>query len=403
MKHTPQDIVLLSTADWDNPFWTNKQHVALQLAAQGHKVLYIDSLGLRRPSLSGQDFKRIVARLRKGIRSPREVRPHLWVWSPVVLPLQGVRAVQALNRLVLKAGLSWWRWRLGIKPDLLWTYNPMTTRLMDTSVYGHTVYHCVDEIKAQPGMPMQEIEAAENELVQQADLLFVTAEALLESRKRLNPNTHYFPNVADYAHFSQAMSASTPVAPDLPQGKGPVVGFIGAISGYKLDMPLIKRMAETHPDWQLVLIGQVGEGDPWTNVDELRQRPNIHFMGPRAYQQLPAYLKGFDVAILPSQLNEYTRSMFPMKFFEYLAAGKPVVATNLHALQAFKHVACIADGHDSFVAGVASALAAPQQGLSERLAVAREMTYEARTRRMLNLINEQLTGRQTGREQRKAA
>jgi glycosyltransferase involved in cell wall biosynthesis len=388
MTASHRDIVLLSTADWDNPFWTNKQHVATQLAAQGHKVLYIDSLGLRRPSLSGQDLKRIVNRLRKGMRAPKEVRPHLWVWSPVVLPLQGIHAVQLLNKLVLKAGLAWWRWRLGLRPDLLWTYNPMTTRLLGLEGFEHTVYHCVDEIKAQPGMPMREIEAAENELIRQADVLFVTAEALLASRQLLNPETHYFPNVADYGHFSAAQNASTKVPEDLPVGKGPVIGFIGAISGYKLDFELVRKMAERHPNWQIVLIGQVGEGDPWTNVEGLRSLSNVVFLGPRPYSSLPAYLKGFNVAILPSQLNEYTRSMFPMKFFEYLAAGKPVVATNLHALQGYKHVAHIVQSHDEFIAGVEAALLDPQSGLPARLEVAREMTYEVRTQRMLKLLDE---------------
>ena len=110
-------------------------------------------------------------------------------------------------------------------------------------------------------------------------------------------------------------------------------------------------------------------------------------MGPRGYASLPACLKAFDVAILPCVLNEYTRSMFPMKFFEYLAAGCPVVSTNLAALQQYRAVAYLADGHDDFVRGVEQVLRGEAPLLEARLAIAQEQTYERRTARMLALIN----------------
>jgi len=134
------------------------------------------------------------------------------------------------------------------------------------------------------------------------------------------------------------------------------------------------------------LIGKVGEGDPHTDVSSLQALPNVHFIGPRAYGGLPACLKGFDVAILPCMLNEYTRSMFPMKFFEYLAAGLPVVSTALHALMAHKDVAYIANDKDDFIAGVESALRGEAAPLAKRLDLALEQTYERRTERMLRLL-----------------
>ena len=148
----------------------------------------------------------------------------------------------------------------------------------------------------------------------------MTAEGLLKSRRLVNSNTHYFSNVADYAHFARARESMTDLPGDLAALPTPRIGFIGAISGYKLDFPLLRKIAMAHPEWSVILIGKVGEGDPWTDVADLRSIPNIHFFGPRPYALLPGYLKGFDVAILPSAINEYTAGMFPMKFFEYLAA-----------------------------------------------------------------------------------
>ncbi|MEW9898444.1 glycosyltransferase [Chitinivorax sp. PXF-14] len=383
-----EDIVLLSTADWDNPFWTNKQHVAVELARRGHKVLYIDSLGLRRPSASAQDLKRIFRRLKKSLRPPQAVRENIWVWSPLVIPFQRYGFIRSLNRVLLNGGLRLWMKWLGIKPQIFWTYNPMTPRLISDKGFTKSIYHCVDEIKAQPGMPTEEIEAAEHELVRGVDLCFVTAEHLLETRKALNPRTYYFSNVADYEHFAAARDSTTPLPADLAAIKGPRIGFIGAISGYKMDFKLVRAVAEMHPEWSLVLIGKVGEGDPWTDPSILEGLPNLHLIGPRDYDSLPAYLKGFDVAILPAALNEYTKSMFPMKFFEYLAAGKPVVSTRLHALQGYEHVAYLADDARDFAVGIEQALGGRTASVDERLDVAKEQTYEKRTERMMKLVAE---------------
>jgi glycosyltransferase involved in cell wall biosynthesis len=380
------DIVLLSTADWDNPFWTNKQHVAVELARRGHRVLYVDSLGLRRPSASARDFGRIARRLLRGLRPPRQVRPRLWVWSPLVIPLQRHALVRRVNRLALTFGLQVWSRWLALRYELLWTYNPMTTRLFPLERFGTVVYHCVDEIEAQPGMPAREIGEAEAQLLAAASYCFVTAEHLLQTRGPLNGNTHYFPNVADFAHFAQARDPQTAVPQDLARLPGPRIGFVGAISGYKLDLPLLRGLAQAHPEWSIVLIGKVGEGDPWTNVEDLRGLPNVHLIGPRPYADLPAYLKGIDVAILPNAINDYTRGMFPMKFFEYLAAGCPVVSTQLPALRAYRHVASLAESPSGFIAAIEHTLRGAGAPLDARLTVAREHTYESRTARMMQLL-----------------
>jgi glycosyltransferase involved in cell wall biosynthesis len=383
------DIVLLSTADWDNPFWTNKQHVAVELARRGHRVLYIDSLGLRRPSASSQDFGRILKRLLRALRPPRRVRERVWVWSPLVIPLQHLALARKLNGWSLRAGLWLWSRWLKLSRDLLWTYNPMTTRLFPTRDFGTVVYHCVDEIEAQRGMPAREIGEAEHELLAAASYCFVTAEHLLETRRSLCSSIHYFPNVADFDHFSKARAAETLVPKDLADLPRPRIGFVGAISDQKIDVALVRRLAELHPEWSIVLIGKVGEGDPWTNIEPLRGLPNLHLLGPRPYELLPSYLKGFDVAMLPAAMNSYTRGMFPMKFFEYLAAGCPVVSTALPALRAFGDVACLAETPEHFVAGCARALRGYTPPLATRLAVAREHTYERRTARMMQLLEAQ--------------
>ena len=382
----PCDVVLLSTADFDHPFWTNKQHVAVQLAARGFRVLYIDSLGLRRPSTSAQDVRRIGRRLRRAITGPRTVRPGLYVWSPLVLPFQKHALVRACNRGALSMALARQVRRLGFERPLLWTYNPLTTRLLRTDGFAGVVYHCVDDISAQPGMPAGVLDRFEEELVRAADIVFTTSPRLAHTRGRWNANTHYLPNVADFEHFSRALDPALDVPADLARIAGPRIGFVGAISGYKLDFSLIRHIAEQRPDWSLVLIGHIGEGDPWTDAAQLAGLPNLHLLGPRPYADLPAYLRGIDVAMLPNARNDYTASMFPMKFFEYLAAGRPVVSVDLPALRDYADMARLAGSPGAFVDAIAASLRGEHAPLEKRLALARQNTWAARLDRMMTLL-----------------
>ena len=152
---TKKDILILSTADWDNPFWTNKQHVAVELAKIGHRVLYIDSIGLRRPSSSSQDLKRIFHRITKSFSFPKKVRENLWVLSPIIIPSHTNRFIQKLNRFWLGLLLHLSARILKIRFSYLWTYNPLTALLIDLKHFQFSIYHCVDEIKVQHRIPLE--------------------------------------------------------------------------------------------------------------------------------------------------------------------------------------------------------------------------------------------------------
>lgn len=383
-----EDIVLLSTADWDNPFWTNKQHVAVDLARRGHRVLYVDSIGLRRPSASARDIRRVIKRLRMAAKAPRQVKENIWVWSPVVLPWHSNGLIRAFNRVLFSVSLSRWLKKLGMKREWLWTYNPLTSEFLGLQSFQTSIYHCVDEIKAQPGMPVKTLEVSERRLSTDVDIIFTTSEKLTQTRKVWNDSTHYLPNVADFTHFNSALTGEYEIPKDLEGLNKPVFGFIGAISGYKLDFDLIARVAIEFPEASIVLIGEVGEGDPWTDISKLRKHSNIYFLGPKSYADLPKYLRYFDVALLPNNVNEYTDSMFPMKFFEYLAAGKVVVSVNLKALRDFGSVCGIAQDHDDFVDRIRGYLDGKAPSLESRISLAKEYTYEARTEKMIFLIRE---------------
>lgn len=386
MKNDNKEIVLLSTADWDNPFWTNKQHVAAEFARRGYKVLYIDSLGLRKPSLNKKDFSRILKKLFKALRPPKKVQENIWVWSPITLPWNEYRAVRSFNKFYLSFFVKMWSKLLGFRNPWLWTYNPLTTEFLNPNDFSKTIYHCVDEIKAQPGMPIDVLEREEKTLIQQASIIFVTALQLKENRVKWNDNIHYFSNVADYVHFNTAVTKDYVIPEDLKNISSPVLGFIGAVSSYKINLDLISYLAAQRPQYSIVIIGEVGEGDPSTKIDILRAHKNIHLLGPKPYNVLPQYLKYFDVALLPNNLNEYTDNMFPMKFFEYLAAGKPIVSVDLSSIQEFHNVVKIGKDKFEFVMAVDAVISGDVVPLNERLALAKEYTYETRTDKMLKML-----------------
>ena len=158
------DFIVLATADWDHPLWTNKQHTAVSLAALGHRVLYVESLGLRPPRKGTADLPRILKRLRRVARPPRQVQRGIWVWSPLVLPGASHPLARRLNRVLVRGGLQLMRRWLGLQNPILWTYNPLTLEVLSLTSFAASVYHCVDRIQAQPEMPEWRIERAEQQL-----------------------------------------------------------------------------------------------------------------------------------------------------------------------------------------------------------------------------------------------
>ena len=385
------DFVVLATADWDHPLWTNKQHVAVALADLGHRVLYVDSLGVRGPRVDRSDMGRILRRLRRGLRLPRKVRSGVWVVSPLVLPGQSRGLQGRFNRWSLNFSLFLADCVLDLRRPLLWTFNPQTLAYLGLKrfhAFQAAVYFCVDRIQAQPGMPVQQLEDAERDLCAQASALFTTSPKLLAALGPLNAGSHGFGNVADADHFGQALTPAIQRPDDWPQTNGPVLVFIGAIDSYKLDLSMLEVLMERTPYWTYLLIGPVGEADPSTDVSSWRRFENVHLLGTRDYSALPAYLAYADVALLPLQLNEYTRHMYPMKFFEYLAAGRPVVATAIPSLQDQSDVAllCPPDAV-SFEAAIRCALAGEGPTLEQRLRRAGLQTYRTRTEAMLDCLD----------------
>ncbi|MGO9956792.1 MAG: glycosyltransferase [Solirubrobacteraceae bacterium] len=369
-------IVCVGFNDWDNEVWTNQHHLMSRLAASGSTILFVESLGLRRPRLtSGRDVRRIARRLRTGLAAPR-MRDGVTVLSPLVVPVHSNRAVRRLNAVVLRAQVARAARALGIGHPILWGYVPQAEVLLDVVDPELVIYHCVDDIAAQEGIDSANFAAAEARFAGRADLVIASAPALADRMRTLSDNVLYAPNVADTALFATALEPG-PLDPAMAALPEPRIAFVGAIAAKKIDFELLIAVASARPDWTFALVGPVGLGEPDTDVSALAAQPNVHLLGARSQAALPDLLRGAAAGVIPYRSSRLTASIFPMKVYEFLAAGVPVVATGLPALDGIDGVELVA-GERATVAALQRALGEPADRRRARSQAARSHSWEAR-------------------------
>lgn len=338
-----QDIVCVGFADWDTELWTNQHHLMSRLARE-NRVLFVESLGLRRPQIAGRDIKRIVRRLRRGLAPPRPA-DGLHVLSPLVLPFHRYRIVRELNRRLLPVLVRRATRRLSLERPILWAYVPQAEALVDVLDPSLVVYHCVDDIAAQERIDTDSFRAAEAHFATRADLVLASAPVLAERLRKISSNVMDAPNVADTELFAKALipSPPAPLDPQMAALPAPRIAFTGAIVAMKLDLEMLAELARLRREWSFALVGPIGPGEPNADISALTREPNIHLLGPRSYTELPDVLRAADAGLIPYRRNTLTESIFPMKVYEYLAAGLPVVATPLPALATVTEVATAPD------------------------------------------------------------
>jgi glycosyltransferase involved in cell wall biosynthesis len=208
-----------------------------------------------------------------------------------------------------------------IEQPLLWFYTPMALAYAGHLRAKMTVYDCMDELSMFRGAPPELLDF-ERDLLQRADVVFTGGQSLYEAKRGRHPNVHAFPSSVDAAHFGRARDAAQPIPEDEQGIPQPRIGYFGVIDE-RIDLGLLALLADSHPEWAVVMVGPVVKIDP----AELPKRPNLHYLGGKSYDELPAHLAAWDVAIMPFAENDATRFISPTKTLEYLAAGKAVVST----------------------------------------------------------------------------
>ncbi len=377
-------VVCCSTADWDAPLWTNKQHLMSRLGRRGVPVLYVDSPGLRTPSLSGQDARRIVGRLKAWRPTARECAMNVMRDSPILIPLYQRADVRSWNTHLMRWRLGRNRRHLGIGYAVLWTYTPTAVHLFDPTWHAGLVYHCVDDLAAYPGIDAAAIGADETELIRRADVCLASSRPLYKRLTSMGARrVEYWPNPADTGAYAAARRVA-------PYAGGKVVGFIGAVQEHKIDIELLVGIADVLSDCQFEIVGPVGLGMRDSTINPRDFPSNVHFRGVRRKEELPAIVAGFDVAIIPYRLNGYTANVFPMKVFEYLAAGVPVVSTPLPSLVGEVEHVCFASSVEPFADAVRAALMAHDdngEAAHQRVTYASGFSWESRADAAVSLLH----------------
>ena len=233
----------------------------------------------------------------------------------------------------------------------------------------------------------------ERRILKRANLVFASSTILCENKKRLNPNTYYIPNCADYRHFSKAQDGDLKIPEDMEGVSYPRIGYVGNIDE-SVDMDLMNFIAEEKPEWSMVYIGNICKGGKFISTapfKKSRAYKNVHYLGFRDYDLLPAYMKSLDVCVSPFSLSEWNKSRLPNKIYQYLSTGKPVVSSDLPSIRSIKAVLYIARDKEDFLHLIEKALGESDRLLREkRKAFARENSTHIRAREKLRIIKEKL-------------
>jgi glycosyltransferase involved in cell wall biosynthesis len=357
---------------------TSKTHI-MRILSEKNRILWINSIGMRRPTVSSRDARRIIAKLKQLTRGLVRVNANLHVASPLAVPLPGVPGVDRLNAGLLTASIRYFARRAGLTRPILWTFLPNTIGLVGKLGESRVIYHCVDEYSAFAGVPREALRRMEEELVRRADLVLASSETLAEERRQWNSRTHFVSHGVDVTHFARALDPGGPRPTDAADFAGPVIGFFGLIAEW-IDLELIAEVARQRPAWTVVLIGKA-------NVDTsaLRALPNVRLLGQKPYDMLPDYCRAFDVGIIPFRIDTLTVRANPLKLREYLAAGLPVVSSDLPEVRKYAGLVRLATGRDAFIAAIEAALAEPRHGAA-RAAEMMPESWEARVEQISDLI-----------------
>ena len=364
-----EDVLCLSHLRWDFVF-QRPQHL-LTRCARDRRVFYVEE-----PTITGSATPRMVTHERGAIVV---ATPHL--------PVVDEETADELQRQLLGELMR----RYDITDYLLWYYTPMAMSFTDHLSPAAIVYDCMDELSAFKGARPQ-LKSRESALLRRASLVLTGGQSLYEAKRSQHFNIHPVPSSVDVNHFAQARRIQTD-PPDQVSIPRPRLGFFGVIDE-RMDIDLLERVANLRPDWHFVMIGPVVKIDPAS----LPMSANIHYLGSKTYDQLPSYIAGWDVALLPFARNDATKFISPTKTPEYLAAGKPVVSTSIRDVvrpYAQQQLVRIADSPHDFVSACAAALADDR---ASRLARAddflRQMSWDATWSRVRLLVDDAVsTGR----------
>jgi teichuronic acid biosynthesis glycosyltransferase TuaH len=392
-----RDIIVTGIQPWDIEIGSNCKNIAMEFALH-NRVLYVNSPLDRMTIRRSKDQPQVKMRLemiRQKTENLMQIKENIWNFYPQTI-LESINGLPSaflfnlLNRVnnhrfareIRKAAN-----KLNFKDYILFTDSDMfrsfhLDRLLKPEL---TVYYTRDNLLAvdywkRHGTRM------EPPLMAKSDLVFANSVYLAELASRHNPDSHYVGQGCDLSIYDP--DSEEPLPEDLASIPGPVIGYTGALYSLRLDVDILLHIALAKPSWSIVLIGP--EDDVFRN-SRLHEASNVYFLGNKKPEELPAYVRGFDVAINPQKLNEVTRGNYPRKIDEYLAMGKPVVATKTEAMSVFADYTYLASSQEEYIEFIEKALKEDNPLLrKERETFARSHTWENSVKEMYEQMERKL-------------
>lgn len=369
-----KDIVYFAITDW-NAMTQRCHHLAYELS-RSNRVFYVNpcyysAVGYLRDTL-------LRCRIRSSIMSMREVKSNLYIIDlPPIFP-KGLEypRIGSLNYELLLPLIRMRLNKMHVAHPVLWVSLPPDRALAGRLGEALVVYDCMDKYGAfYPRHVRQRIEAEEQALLSRCDLVFVSSKQLYDHCHQFNSHVYLVPNGVHEQFLKRPQSAS-----ELSALKVGIIGYVGTLGPW-VDIELLEEIALAYPTLILVLIGPV-----MTDMRSLGQLPNVRILGERPYRELPAHIAQFDIALIPFRVNDLTRSVDPVKLYEYMALGKPVVSTRLPEVERFSGVLQIADTHQEFIREIARTLQGPETLSTQRRELAAANTWQHRASLVEELI-----------------
>ncbi len=382
-------MIIAANAMWPER-WGTYQQIS-QCLRKSYRILYVEA---------NYSFGKIVTAARSRIypltfrATTRVVDHRFWTLTPPPrLPLRHYhRPIGRMNQLILRSAIRKTAQRMGLKHPILLTFLHQSDLLIGSLNESLSVYYSVDywpwllpKVKFM-GNP-QVIARDEKRTAAKADLTVSTSRFLQRRMERINPASHLVRNAADAELFASALREDLATPEDIQGIAPPILGFSGSLEA-KSDLDLLRRVALENPAWNLVFIGLT---ENVRDIDKIRGLPNTHFLGLKPVRELPKYFRRFEVCLVPFRKSPELESISPLKIFEYLAAGRPVVATRYGEIAHLEEVVYLSDSPDEFLANIRRALAEDGDDLRrKRLAVARENSWTNRAQQLERLIRTHL-------------
>ncbi len=391
-EHQSPDLrnyVIISSIDWSEN-WQIHQQLATSLVESGHRVLFIENTGVR--ALRAGDFGRIRDRLRNWLKSTRgflDVRDGLTVFSPILLPFPYSSLALMINRYLFYTLIAKWIKITRFYDSILISFlpTPLAQSLIEDIDPVLAIYYCANDMSA-GSKGAARLREHEKKFFSKVDAVFCISQSLNEHASQFNKDVFIFPAGVEFTKFEAARKEAA-IPKDLAALPRPIVGYVGAISAV-FDQELLVHAARALPAVTFALVGP-----EFANVSLLKTCSNIKLLGKRPHSDVPAYIKGFDVALIPYVKNVFTDAVYSGKLNEYLAMGVQVIATDMREIRLYieRHgdVVDIAKNQNEFVQKINAAIAAPATGRKmARIAAARANSWDQRFEDVSHVIGQLL-------------